>query len=177
MTAPHFVRPPHHELPRGNRFDNVGHDAARTPQPRPSTAPAGLFAPAPEVVAEKVAPKRRQKTTLADGRPSRAKSGSRQIAKEAACGTHAGYHRHRRVTQTVPCDECKAAKNAYERSRHKPKATPKPAPVCGTTRAYRLHRVNGEPTCEPCREANAKAQRERWQRRIASGWKRKRSAA
>lgn len=180
MNAPHHVRPDHHELPRGTRTDGLGHDGASLDRrPKQSTAPAGLFAPAPEINPTKAvkAPKRRQKTTVAEGRPSRAKDGPRQIAKEAACGTLSGYNRHFRVTKTEPCDECKAAKNDYERARYKPQSTPKPEPECGTTRGYRRHRTKGEPTCAPCKEANATAQRAAWQRRVESGWVRKRGAA
>lgn len=177
MTAPHFVRPDHHNLPTGHRTDGAGHDTTSlNRRPRPSTAPPGLFAPAPEVIVEKAVkakPKKKVKT-VAEGRPSRAKS-DRTVPREAICGTVGGYHRHFRITKTAPCDPCREARNAYARSRSKATpAAPKPAPPCGTTAAYRRHRTNGEPTCEPCREANAAAQRAAWQRRIANGWVRKR---
>lgn len=32
----------------------------------------------------------------------------------APCGTHAGYHRHRRRAEP-PCDACQQARNAYDR--------------------------------------------------------------
>lgn len=164
----HYVRPPHHELPRGTRQDGLGHDGASlNRRPRPSTAPPGLFAPAPEVVVEKAAPKKRVHPTVATGRPSRAKDGPPQ-RKVAEHGTLAGYHRHSRTDHTPPCEPCKAAKNQYERARHLPKA-PKPPVECGSTAGYRRHRYAGEPTCDPCRDANAQAKRdERARRRDAA---------
>jgi len=64
----------------------------------------------------------------------------------------------------------------HERRSMQPRA-PKPArrpnpgpPECGTTRGYRAHLRRGEPTCEPCREANratVTARRERLRRDAA----------
>lgn len=105
--TPHFVRPPHHELPAGTRHDGAGHDGmSLNRRPRKSTAPPGLFAPAPEVVVEKTvkAPKRRQKTTIASGRPSRAK-GTKKVAE---CGTDSGFKKHWREG-TERCQPCKDA--------------------------------------------------------------------
>lgn len=158
----HYVRPPHHELPKGTRTDGSGHDGSSlNRKPRPSTAPPGLLAPrAPEVIPEKAAPKKRTHPTVATGRPSRAKEGASQ-RKVAAHGTVAGYHRHSRTDHTPPCDACKAAHAEYRRNRsHTKGVTPRPVPECGTPSGYRRHRHVGEPTCQPCREANALKQRE-----------------
>jgi hypothetical protein len=159
MSRPHYVRPDHHELPFGNRQD--GQHEPRLPKPRQSTAPAGLFAPAPEVVAEKaVRPKRRQSPDYV--RPSRA-TGVRKVAE---CGTDAGYHRHLKVTKTSPCEACREAHKVKGRERSGAKPLPVLAP-CGTEKAYRRHLRRRETPDEQCVAAHRVAQREADARRRA----------
>jgi hypothetical protein len=96
------IRPPHPELPHGTRNDRVGHTGTvRTP--RPSTAPAGLWAPAPEVV---VKPKRRANLSQAGN-----------VARMSPCGTETAAKRHQRNGQQ--CDVCAAAREARKTPRKK----------------------------------------------------------
>lgn len=65
-----------------------------------------------------------------------------------------GARTHYRNKQT-PCPPCQTSQNHYQREHrrgaHKPR-TPKP---CGTNAAAKRHQRHGEPTCFPCRIAEA----------------------
>lgn len=77
----------------------------------------------------------------------------------SACGTNAGYNRHRK--HGVPaCRDCKDAQAAYHRDRYqrKPKATFSPD-ACGSWAGWQRHvKFNVEP-CEACRVAAREYQR------------------
>lgn len=71
----------------------------------------------------------------------------------AACGTESGYKRHRRNGEDA-CDECKAARAAYQRgkvARRKLVAMEDPATPHGTFGGYNNHGCR----CDRCRAANA----------------------
>lgn len=167
MTTPHHVRPPHHELPRGHRYDGVGHDATHTPRPRLSTAPPGLFAPAPEVVAEKV---------VKPPKPKRIKPASQRPPRPiAACGTVSGYSRHRRLKEEV-CEPCRLANREHKREYNRKHAKSQPTRVrkqyvrgeCGSESGYSAHRTHKERICDACREAHNGKQRDRRRVRAAA---------
>ena len=66
------------------------------------------------------------------------------------CGTYAACQRHYRHGET-PCDPCRAARNAYERSR-RPK-NPRPGAVCGTYAGYQKHYLRDDQPCRSCKDA------------------------
>jgi hypothetical protein len=158
--TPHHVRPDHHPLPTGSRTDGVGH-VPFTPRPKPSTAPPGLWAPAPEVVTEKAVKVRKPSPTTASGRPSRAKPPHERKVKVATCGTDSGYKKHLR-DKTPTCTPCREAHNvtvrAYDRNRVRKQYV---RADCGTETGYSGHRTRKERICAPCREAHNVKQRER----------------
>ena len=79
-----------------------------------------------------------QRRKLRKGRPPRSRS------TQAECGTDAGYHRHRRIDLTPPCDACRAAHAAYDaRCGHKAKRTR--CKACGE------RRVCTDDLCNQCR--------------------------
>lgn len=81
----------------------------------------------------------------------------------AACGTPAGYYRHRREN-TDPCDSCRQAntdtKTAYYNATVKRPRQLKPI-AHGTTQGVRQHYYRKEPVCPDCREAEREAQNAR----------------
>jgi len=77
----------------------------------------------------------------------------------SACGTYAGYARHRK--HNIPaCQDCKDAMATYSRDRYQPK---KPrgfrADACGTWAGWHRHRYHGVPICERCKAAAREFQR------------------
>jgi hypothetical protein len=163
VNAPHYIRPDHHELPRGHRTDGAGHDATSlNRRPRQSTAPAGLWAPAPEVVAEKaVKPKQ--------PRPSRAKPPTERKQRSLpAHGTLSGYSRHKRLKEDV-CEPCAEANRVHKREYNKRWNATKPKrvrktyvrPDCGTQAGYDSHRAHKERACDACRAAHNEHQRDK----------------
>lgn len=152
----HYVRPPHHELPRGTRTDGLGHDGTSLARPpRKSTAPPGLFAPAPEVVVAK-----RVKAPVKDG------SGSNE-ARRRPCGTEAAAKRHVRSGEPL-CDVCQAGRDARRKTPYRPKRTTTPGQRCGTKQGYEDHLAHGETTCQPCKDAMAADARRRYALRAAA---------
>lgn len=173
MTVPHHVRPNHHELPHGSRFDGAGHDGESLNRPpRLSTAPAGLWAPAPEVVPEKaVKPVKRRspRPSTESGRPSRAKpKGLHKTRRKFVgnrCGERLGYDDHL-LRGEETCQRCRDAMAADARRRYadnkaKPREPAQPHPQCGTTAGRATHRRNGEECCDPCRLARNTADRQK----------------
>lgn len=161
--TPHFVRPDHHPLPTGSRDDGIGHDATITRPPKKSTAPPGLWAPAPEVVVEKAKPKTKAPAVIKPR--SRVKPDKeRKIARVATCGTRSGYDRHQRNGEKA-CDPCRlavnAAKREYEQRRKGRPPVVRERPPCGTWQGRKAHRWRKEEPCEPCVMADRAYQRER----------------
>lgn len=99
------------------------------------------------------------------------------------CGTLKGFMQHK-AANTPPCKWCapynpklaQPKKQAVVVAVRK-KPGPKPKPLrassgkfagprepakCGTHSGYKKHRLAGEPSCEPCREASATYARERY---------------
>jgi hypothetical protein len=152
VAMTHWVRPAHHPLPSGHRLDNIGHDATRSPQPRPSTAPAGLFAPAPEVVREKVAKPRAKRV-----RPPRTPAAPRQATLKP-CGTVAAYRRHLAHNEK-PCAACKSARaeNDCGRDRGYRTNTVKTREQCGTDLGPAEHARRKERLCVQCRSSRTTA--------------------
>jgi hypothetical protein len=74
------------------------------------------------------------------------------------CGTYAAAIRHYRNGEP-PCDPCKEARLAYERSREA--GAPKKTWKHGTYSGAIGHRRNGEKPCDPCRLAANQYRRER----------------
>jgi len=164
--TPHYVRPPHSPLPQGHRYDGVGHDGIRTQAPAPSTAPPGLWKPAPEVVAK---PKPASRTP----RPSRAKPASEHKPRTPAeHGTDSGYKRHNRAG-TEACGPCREAHRIVARryAANRPRVRRQPERAdCGTEAGYDAHRARKERICDPCRlEHNAKQRERRATRYAAEG--------
>jgi hypothetical protein len=80
---------------------------------------------------------------------------------DSACGTNAGYNRHRK--HGVPaCRPCKDAQAAYHRDRYqrKPKAVFSDD-ACGTWAGYQRHAKIGIEQCEPCLVAS-RAYQKQW---------------
>lgn len=74
----------------------------------------------------------------------------------AACGTPAGYYRHRREN-TTPCDACRRANNdAKNADYNAPVKRPRQLkPIAhGTYRGARQHYYRKEPLCADCRQAD-----------------------
>ena len=140
--TPHYVRPDHHPLPRGHRFDGVGHEP-QTPQPRPSTAPPGLYAPAPPInpaKAVKAAPRKRAPKPSATGR------------EPAPCGTDAAYRRHIKNgdPKCLPCRDAHNRTNArYDR--HGRANSTHVREHCGTEQGLAEHSRRKERMCDKCR--------------------------
>lgn len=162
------LAPAHNPLPRGARFDQVGHGDILHNRPRKqSTAPAGLFAPAPEAV--KVRPKPPRNT-----RPP--------VREPAKCGTDSGYRRHHRFNTEV-CEPCRQAHKDRtridngNRSARKSRAKstgPRSAAArqqrgnrCGTRPGYDDHIKLRTPSCGPCRAALAAYRRDVYARQAA----------
>lgn len=91
---------------------------------------------------------------------------------EAPCPSRDGYYWHLRHDED-PCDECRAANTAYHTQRRRAAGMRPQAEIsaeaaardlCGTTSGYARHHVNRTPYCQPCRDANAAAQRKRRKR-------------
>ena len=83
-----------------------------------------------------------------------------------ACGTTAGYYRHR-TRREAACAACRAAVAAaqLDKSRRrgvKPAPAPKP---CGTTAAYQRHLYHKETPCDACRRAHRTDLRHRRRRK------------
>lgn len=86
----------------------------------------------------------------------------RKRAAVAVCGTTGGYARHKRLGEPV-CDSCRDAKNAYWRDhgaarradQGKTISSRREVAECGTRSGYMRHLRLKEPTCAPCRAANA----------------------
>lgn len=80
----------------------------------------------------------------------------------AACGTPAGYYRHRRENDS-PCDACRQAnteaKNASYAAPVKRPRQLKPI-AHGTIRGARQHYYRKEPLCPECRQAERDYQNE-----------------
>lgn len=166
MTAPHFVRPVHHELPRGSRWDGAGHDGASlNRQPRKSTAPAGLFAPAPEVIREK----------QTQPRNTEGLSQSGNLARQRPCGTETAAKRHKRNGEVddkgqITCQVCIDGR-AQRRQDNRPANSARPATPgarCGTKQGYDDHLKRGEEKCQPCKTAMADDSRRRYHLRAAA---------
>jgi hypothetical protein len=90
-------------------------------------------------------------------------------ASRAACGTQAGYKRHRRLGEDA-CESCKAAERERtrlysEKRRREAGILPKGA-RCGTSGGYRSHKSKGEPPCPECRDARNAYQREYYARHL-----------
>ncbi|WP_037840184.1 hypothetical protein [Streptomyces sp. NRRL S-1813] len=84
---------------------------------------------------------------------------SRGPGARAACGTSAGYARHRNNGEEY-CDDCRAAKRT-ERASATPAGHRQPIDH-GTRRGYRQHRYRNETPCDPCRQADLAYQRQRY---------------
>lgn len=81
----------------------------------------------------------------------------------AACGTPAGYYRHRREN-TDPCDGCRKAHNdARTADYNAPVKRPRQLKSIahGTPQGARQHYYRKEPVCADCREAEREAQNAR----------------
>lgn len=149
MTAPHFVRPDHHPLPTGTRHDALGHDGTSTARrPRQSTAPAGLWAPAPEVIREKAV------------KPKKQPSGN--AARLAPCGSETAAKRHKRNGEVdadgqITCRVCIDGRKARRTTNRKLKPVKPIAPGsrCGSRLGYDDHIKFGEKTCAECKKAMA----------------------
>lgn len=156
--TPHHIRSGGRELPKGTRTDGVGHDGASlNRRPKASTAPAGLFAPAPEVVVKPKPPKVRKP------RPSRAKNPADYKPRKAAvCGTDSGYKKHHREG-TETCEPCRRAHAVVQQkyNAQRPKRKQYVRPNCGTREGYDSHRSHKERACDPCRLAHNAHQRAR----------------
>lgn len=87
---------------------------------------------------------------------------SRGPGARAACGTPAGYARHRNDGEEY-CEDCRAAKRA-ERASATPASHRKPIDH-GTRRGYRQHLYRNNPPCDPCRAAELAYQRQRYAKR------------
>ncbi|MEO5317622.1 hypothetical protein PV761_03375 [Arthrobacter sp. CC3] len=91
--------------------------------------------------------------------PTPIRSGKLTGFDPSACGTYAGYRRHRK--HNIPaCQDCKDAQAAYSRARY----TPAPKPVfrddaCGTWAGWQRHIKYDVEPCEPCRAATREYQR------------------
>lgn len=73
----------------------------------------------------------------------------------AACGTPAGYYRHRREN-TAPCDACRQANTEAKTADYNaPVKRPRQLkPIAhGTPQGARQHYYRKTPLCEPCRTA------------------------
>jgi hypothetical protein len=141
MSRPHYVRPDHHPLPFGNRQD--GQHEPRLPKPRQSTAPAGLFAPAPEVIAAKAVKPKRSPSP----RPSRATGESANLEH----GTDYLYGKCRQRPEGA-CAECKEAHRLQTaRYPRKRSTTVFVHEGCGTPVGIEKHRARREKQCDACR--------------------------
>jgi hypothetical protein len=79
---------------------------------------------------------------------------------EAACGTRAGYERHRRLKEPT-CGACKAAERERWRQRRAAASGTDTAGErtvrCGTASGYERHRRRHEAACLECRVAKTEA--------------------
>lgn len=137
-------------------------------RPEGMTTPPGLATlsplPAP-------APRTKKKPAAKASTPARTRkprpyvpvpTEKRKRAAIAECGTTGGYARHVRLKEPV-CTPCREAKNAYWHDRdaqHRQERGLSPRPrkkvaECGTRSGYMRHLRLKEPTCAPCRAANA----------------------
>lgn len=154
----HYVRPDHYPLPRGTRTDGLGHDGSSLARkPKQSTAPAGLFAPAPEVIVAKAV---KAKSTAGLTQSSNS-------ARQKPCGTEPAAKRHVRNGEPL-CAECQAGRDARRRTPARPRRFTTPGERCGSVRGYEDHLTRGETTCQPCKDAMAADARRRYALRAAA---------
>ena len=73
-------------------------------------------------------------------------------------------------TKTYQCLACEKGERIVKRAERTVRtSSPRPVAVCGTRSGYKRHLKLGEPTCEPCREAQ-KIGTQRWQRQNPIEW-------
>ena len=72
---------------------------------------------------------------------------------KAACGTSAGYRKHKRDGENA-CPDCmRASRDASREARKNLPRNPQKPAECGTAGGYRRHLKAGEEVCAPCRTA------------------------
>lgn len=155
------LAPAHNPLPRGHRLDGIGHEGTLHERPvRGSTAPPGLWAPAPEVVKAKAVKAKKPKAKRV--RAVRPRSTAPR-ANKAECGTDSGYKKHTRE-KTPVCDPCRLAHNERNRRYSAADGRSRKQYVraeCGTQQGYDGHRSRKERVCDECRLAHNGHQRAR----------------
>jgi hypothetical protein len=103
-----------------------------------------------------------KQTIAAEEAAQRATQGPHKSKRRgvAACGTPAGYNKHRR-DKTPTCDPCREAHRLDMLQRRRAKGIQPPRLAeHGTISAYRRHHRHHEEPCDPCREAWNKHNRE-----------------